>query len=565
MFRQQGTLALATQLIEKLRRREFKVIGPSVSSETFQTWINANEPSEQELRDQITFAEQLEYRPLISLITPVWNPLPRILTSTIRSVVTQTYDRWELCIAGGGSDVIRDLLDQFGMSDHRIHVKHLSRNLGISGNTNAALESAKGEFVGFLDQDDTLAPFALFEVVNYLHQNPGMDFVYSDMDRVDAYGARFDPLFKPEWSPEIMLCANYVVHFCVVRKSVLNKLGRLRSDTDGAQDWDLILRLGEKTDKIGRIPKILYHWRQSPISTATRGLRFKPVAIEAQLRAITQFMSRNNMKGTLCYEKSGSFRVNWSPDYLPMVSIIVFSNIDPKFFRCLHSVKSKSSFDRYEIVVVTSTTSSLVQNSQGIKFIQTSEKNFGTTSNLGAQHSNGNVLIFLDPHSEVITPDWIEEMTGWAMQPLVGAVGCKLISTDKRTIKHGGVILDLPGYLFQGARVRSWSPLGHTDWYRDLSAVSGACLATKKSVFNEMHGFSANVANADVDYCLRAGKNNYRIIYTPFARLTLGDCNCHEYDRTAAGLDADNKSRVSDLYFNPNLSTNKTIPHLKLS
>lgn len=248
-----------------------------------------------------------------------------------------------------------------------------------------------------------------------------------------------------------------------------------------------------------------------------------------------------------------------------MVSIIVFSNIDPKFFRCLHSVKSKSSFDRYEIVVVTSTTSSLVQNSQGIKFIQTSEKNFGTTSNLGAQHSNGNVLIFLDPHSEVITPDWIEEMTGWAMQPLVGAVGCKLISTDKRTIKHGGVILDLPGYLFQGARVRSWSPLGHTDWYRDLSAVSGACLATKKSVFNEMHGFSANVANADVDYCLRAGKNNYRIIYTPFARLTLGDCNCHEYDRTAAGLDADNKSRVSDLYFNPNLSTNKTIPHLKLS
>jgi glycosyltransferase involved in cell wall biosynthesis len=566
VYRQQGVLALATQLIEKVRRREFALLGASVLPDEFEKWIKANEPSSISLTDQIAQISHIEYRPLISLVTPVWNPRPEILKSTIQSVIAQTYDNWELCIADGGSRaIIRDLLNDYAKSDERIHVTSLKKNLGISANTNRAIEAARGEFVGFLDQDDVLAPFALSEIALFLNGQKDSDLIYSDMDRIDADDVRFDPLFKPEWSPEIMLCANYVVHFCAIRRSILLALGGLRSETDGAQDWDLILRLSERTNRIARIPKLLYHWRQSPISTATRGLRFKPVAIEAQLRAITQFMSRNNMKGTLGYEKSGSFRVNWSPDNLPMVSIIVSGDLDPKFFRCLYSVKDKSSFDRYEIVVVASSVSSLAQNSHEIRFIRTSEKDFGAASNLGVQHSNGNLLIFLDPHSEVITPDWIQEMTGWAMQPWAGAVGCKLISRDKRTIKHGGVILGLPGYLFQGAPVRSWSPLGHTDWYRNLSAVSGACLATRRLVFNEMRGFNTNVANADVDYCLRVGKSNYRIIYTPFATLTLDDCNCHEYNRTAAGLDGEYISRIGDPYFNPNLSTDKTIPHLKLT
>jgi glycosyltransferase involved in cell wall biosynthesis len=562
VLRQQGGRALATQLIEKARRREFVVLGDFVPRDDFQKWVTKNEPDEEALSEQVAESHRMQRKPVISLLTPVWNPRPEILEATIRSVLAQTYDQWELCVVDGGSDEeIRQLLREFEKADSRIRVKLLESNLGISGNTNIALDMAKGDYVGFLDQDDTLAPFALFELVKCIHGSPDADLIYSDMDRIDANGARFNPLFKPEWSPEIMLSANYVVHFRVVRGSLLRALGGLRPGLKGAEDWDLIFRLSERTTHVQRIPKILYHWRLSPISAATAGFRIKP-AIGAQLRAISDFMARNKMAGNVQYERSGSFRIIWETYQLPFTSIVVYSpEIDSALERCVQSVSEQSRFKKYEIIVVTPSGDELKHGTR-TRVVRTDKTDFASASNLGARSSTGQVLVFLDRHSQIVSRDWLEEIVGWAMQPSIGAVGCKLISSEQRRIIHGGVVVGLPGYLFEGARERSWTPLGQSEWYRDLTAVSGACLATRREIFEELGGFAETPESIpDIAYCLGSRRKNYRVLYTPFAKLILNNCNCHSSDTRSIT----DPTRRGDPYYNPNLSTDETIPTLKLT
>lgn len=565
VFRQQGGRALATHLIEKTRRREFLVLGESVPRDDFQKWIRQNEPDEDALSEQVAESHRIQRKPVISLLTPVWNPRPEILKSTIRSVLAQTYDQWELCVVDAGSDdEVKQLLHRFERADNRIHVKSVEQNLGISGNTNLAFDMAKGDYVGFLDQDDTLAPFALFELVKCIHDSPDADFIYSDMDRIDANDARLNPLFKPEWSPEIMLSTNYVLHFRVVRSSILRALGGLRSEAEKAEDWDLILRLSERTTHVRRIPKILYHWRQSPVSAAASGLRIKPVAIGGQMRVISEFMARNKMAGSVQYDRSGSFRIKWEAHQLPFTSIVVYSpEIDSALERCIESIGEEPRFKTYEVIVVT-TSSGEPKHRARTRVVRICESDFASASNLGVRSSRGEVLIFLDRHAEIVSRDWLEEIVGWAMQPPIGAVGCKLISRKQRRIIHGGVVIGLPGYLFEGAREKSWTPLGHTEWYRDLTAVSGACLATRREIFEELGGFNAaSGASPDIEYCLSARKKNYRILCTPFAKLILDGCDCRSFDTRTIPTTAD-LIQSGDPYYNPNLATDKTIPTIKL-
>ncbi|MGH8523650.1 MAG: glycosyltransferase, partial [Gammaproteobacteria bacterium] len=323
IIRNEGWRAFLQRARRRLRGERPLVTAPIPID--YQEWIAATEPDARELLRQTDVALTLPYRPLISIITPVWNPEPEHLRQTIDSVMGQTYDNWELCLVDGGSrDLrVRQVLEQFASRNDKIRVKLLEKNLGISGNSNAGLTLASGEFVAFLDHTDLLEPNALWEVAILLNRNPSLDCIYSDEDFVSEDGARrFNPLFKPQWSPDIMLSANYLAHFRVLRRSVVDDLNGERSEMDGAQDWDLLLRLSEKTERISRVPKVLYHWRADSTS-AGGGIDNKPYALGAQIRAVQSHLDRRGLRGQVHQDAEGVMRVRWSVSGDTRVSIII--------------------------------------------------------------------------------------------------------------------------------------------------------------------------------------------------------------------------------------------------
>ena len=566
--RRQGLSSLSMLVMEKIRKREFHILGPSVPDVEYAKWISRNRLSKNDLDEQRLAATKFRYRPLISIITPVWNPPVGYLQDALHSVLSQTYDNWELCIADGASNEgVRHFLRDFA----NVHAKHvkirfLERNLGISENSNNAMEVSRGEFMTFLDHDDLLAPEALFEIVDKLNQMPELDIIYSDTDRVSVKGERTDPLFKPDWSPDLMLSGNYLTHLCLIR-STLAKMLRFRSETDGAQDWDLFLCATEKTSKIAHIPKILYHWREAPSSVSLAGFSAKPYAKNAQLLVVNQYLERHTIHAKARFHRSGCLRLDWNLDERPLISIVLFSlGISPWVKRCIRSIVSRSSYRNFELIVVCGRNA--VDELENVRLIRSDEPlKYDSANNFGARHAKGDILVFLDSSIEVISADWLQELAGWALLPSVGAVGAKILSTDRR-IYHGGVILGLPGYLFQGAREGS-SPLGHTEWYRDFLAVAGGCLATRQELFRELGGFETKIGDeaADVDFCLRATVSGYRIVYTPHAKLILRDIRKSTIP-TAQLLNVPEYRKIilnGDPYFNPNLSYNSATPLLATS
>jgi len=558
--------------LKKATRDESPLLQHSISDSRYADWILRNEPTEEDLLQERRIARRFTYRPLISIVTPVWNPPPEMLKQTIDSVLSQTYDNWELCVADGRSEeTVRLVLQEFARRDKKIKVRFLSGNLGISGNSNAAIDDARGEFIALLDHDDILAPSALFEVVDCLNRNPELDFIYSDKDSMTADGKRFNPFLKPDWSPDMMLSANYVTHLCVIRTSLVKETGGLRTETDGAQDWDLFLRVTERTNRIFHIARVLYHWRQAPQSVSLAGLRAKPYALEAQLLTLNQHLMRNGREGTIECGGSGRFRVKWRLSRQPDVSIIVHCDDEDTgatLDRCLRSIFDKSSYRSFEVVVVchNSQPEALQREFDSVHFLRSDyELDYSSANNLGVKHATGDILVFLDPAVEVLTTDWLEELVGWASQPGIGVVGVKLLSLDQR-ILHSGVVVGLRGYVFDGASEGSWSPYGDTEWYRDYSAVCGSCMATSSRIFNKLGGFEEKLdTDADVDFCLRARRNNYRVLYTPYVRLvlhrphTLSQNVVQVPDLSAYG----ESFKTGDPYFNPNLSYESTVPTLK--
>ncbi len=352
--RNEGLSSLTSQALEKLRMRAFYVLGPSVPDQDYARWIARSEPSDAALAEQPLLAKKFDYHPLISIITPVWNPPLDLLTETLNSVVAQTYENWELCIVDGGSrKEVRDYLREFAKQNKNTRIEFLERNLGISVNSNKALDLARGDFFTFLDHDDLLAPFALFEVVSLLNQNAESAVIYSDSDRMMFDGKRIDPLFKPDWSPDMMLSVNYLTHLCVLSSTLTRSLGGFRPETDGAQDWDLFLRTTEHSDKIAHIPKILYHWREAPSSVSAVGFHAKPYAKTAQLRVVDQYLERNQIDGKAQRHASGALRVRWKLPDSPLVSVIITGTEKTVVRRCVNSVKNKSSYKNFEIIVVT--------------------------------------------------------------------------------------------------------------------------------------------------------------------------------------------------------------------
>jgi GT2 family glycosyltransferase len=555
------------------------------ASGSYDTWIRENEPGEQDLSLQREEARTLLYRPLISVIVPVYETDEDMLVRMIESVRAQTYEDWELCIADGnsGKTYVREKLQEYAGRDKRIKVVFLKENKHIAGNSNEALSLAEGQFIGFLDHDDELAPFALYEIVRLLNADPSLDFIYSDEDKIDAHGRRGSPFFKPDWSPDLLLSVNYICHFTVIRHFLLKEIGGFRNGFDGAQDYDLFLRASTVTSKIAHIPKILYHWRDHEASTATDVSR-KEYADSAGVAALKDFLGAANLQAEVM---PGVVKTNYVVRYpvagRPLVSIIIpFKDKIVLLRKCVESILEKTTYEDYEIILVSNASSeaetfeyldALGRNPRIRVLTFDEEFNYSRINNFGVRYARGSFLLFLNNDTEVIEPEWLTFLLEHAQRKEIGAVGCKLLFPDG-TIQHAGVIVGITGFaghVFAGLPEHAYTAFGSADFLRNCLAVTGACLMTRKEVFDEVGGFDESfiVCGSDVDICLRIHQKGYRNIYVPYAVLYHHEAASRGSCIPSVDFEFSLRSYreflpLRDPYYNPNLTLLKTDCSLKM-
>ena len=553
----------------------------------YKLWIEKNEPNEKDLTEMKKEISNFKYKPKISIIMPTWNTEEIWLRKAIDSVLNQIYENWELCITDGGSSVphVKEVLKIYAEKDKRIKIKFLEKNLGIAGNSNEALKLATGEFIGFLDHDDELAPFALYEVVKLLNINPEIDFIYSDEDKIDRECNRTKPFFKPDYSPDMFLSYNYIAHFTVIRKSLINKVKGFRLGYDGSQDYDLFLRVLECTNKIAHIPKIFYHWRMTETSAAA-STSAKPYAYEAAKRALKDAMERRKIEIEGVYDglRIGTYRVKYKIKGSPEIAIIIPTKDKVEVLKeCIESILTKTEYKHFKIFIIDNNSQEektfdyyeTLKSFSLIKILEYNKPfNFSAIINFAVSKIDNEYILFLNNDTKVITSEWLSAMVEHIQRKEVGAVGAKLLYPDN-TIQHAGVILGLGvgPYRVAGHSHKYISNSANGYFYRphviqNLSAVTGACMLTKKSLFVEVGGFDEKnlpIAFNDVDYCLKLRKKGYLIVYTPYAVL-------YHYESLSRGHeDTPEKQRRflkeikymlkkwgqilnNDPYYNPNLS-----------
>ena len=514
---------------------------------------------------------------------PVYNVDPVWLQKSIDSVTRQIYPNWELCIADDAStrEDTKKLLNNLDRDNGKINVCFMEKNEGISGATNKALAMATGEFIGLLDNDDELAPEALFEVVKLLNEDPEADFIYSDEDKLSAEGKPCEPFFKPDWSPDLLYCHMYTCHFGVYRKEIADRIGGFRKEFDGSQDYDFVLRFIEQIGRIRHIPKILYHWRKVPGSTA-EAYDIKS-SDDASLRALEEAVARTG-GGTV--EKGlhlGTFHVRRKIAGQPLVSIIIPCRDKVEFTkRCFNSIRRMADYHPCEILVVDNCSVEAatreffdeIAGTEGCRVLPYDAPfNYAGINNMAAREATGDVLLFLNNDTEVISREWLVPMLELATRSDVGAVGAKLVFEDD-TIQHAGILLGAGGianHAFYRFPVGRHSYFNQADTIRNCSAVTGACMMTRKGLFLEAGGFDeANcpIAFNDVDYCLRLREQGYMIVYTPYAVL-------YHYEAVSRGSKDDPEANYmekrwghlirNDPYFNPNFSRKRFDFSLKIS
>jgi GT2 family glycosyltransferase len=475
--------------------------------------------------------------PLISVVMPVYQPDPRHLEHAIASVREQTYQQWELCLASDGPapGEIADLLAAAVAADPRIRLTGLPARGGISSASNAALSLAHGEYVAFLDDDDELAPDALLLVAEAINRNPEAGFLYSDEDKISAIGHRYEPFFKPGWSPDLLLSENYVCHLLVARRDLVEAAGGLRSGFDGSQDHDLVLRLAERTGNIVHIPKVLYHWRAVDGSAALVS-GAKPHAAGASCRAVEEHLERTGLAARVePGAAEGRLRVRYAIPPGSRVSVIVPSGGNAgALTRCLESLHAKTSYRDYEVLVIDNSRGhriarlvrSFAREGLAVRCLDWRDRpfNFSAMNNAAARECGTPLLLFLNDDTRVIDPAWLEALVELGARPGTGAVGAKLLYPDGR-IQHAGIVMGVfhnCGHAFRGLTGDARHYFDFPDVIRNVSAVTGACMLVRASAFWEAGGFDEirfPISFNDVDLCLRLGQRGYRILYTPHALL----------------------------------------------
>ncbi|MFG5459649.1 glycosyltransferase family 2 protein [Enterococcus faecalis] len=566
--------------IEKLRNQA-----------SYPNWLARNEVLDIEAMTQeiATF----HYQPKISIAMPVYNVEEKWLRLCIDSILNQVYTNWELCMADDASTDpnVKNILTEYQQLDERIRVVFREQNGHISEATNSALAIATGEFVALLDNDDELAINAFYEVVKVLNENPELDLIYSDEDKIDMDGNRSDPAFKPDWSPDLLLGTNYISHLGVYRRSILEEIGGFRKGYEGSQDYDLVLRFTEKTTKerITHIPKVLYYWRMLPTSTAV-DQGSKGYAFEAGLRAVQDALVRRGINGHATHgAANGLYDVYYDIESEKLVSIIIPTKNGYKDVqRCVSSIIEKTTYQNYEIIMADNGSTDpkmhelyaeFEQQLPGRFFVESIDIpfNFSTINNRAAKKAHGEYLLFLNNDTEVITENWLTLMVSFAQQERIGCVGAKLLYPNN-TVQHAGVILGLGGVAGHGHYGYPHGDLGYFGRLAinvNYSAVTAACLLMKKADFDAVGGFEEafTVAFNDVDLCLKVqalGRDN----------VWLHEAELYHFESQTRGYDDKGKKKKrfeqekvmmeekwgplieNDPFYNPNLT--RDIPNFSL-
>jgi GT2 family glycosyltransferase len=544
---------------------------PSLDTQ-FKVWLQQHQLKPADIDSMRSELETFTHTPLFTIIIPVYNTEAVWLRRAIESVQAQLYQNWEMCIVNDAStkNHVMPILDAYARSDPKIRVNHLLENRGIAGASSEALDMARGEFVGLLDHDDELTPDALFEVASRLNQNPELDLVYSDEDKLTADGVRVEPFFKPDWSPDLLLSMNYITHFAIFRRSLLEATGGFRPGYEGAQDHDLLLRVTEKTDRIAHVPKILYHWRMADASSASSA-NAKPFASESGRRALEDALKRRGHEAAVEIIAPGRYRARYKIHKSPPVSIIIPTKDQFRLLRqCVASIEEKTSYYPYEIVIIDNNSidpetvhllDALSDKHRVLRY--PGPFNFSAINNFGAKQAKGELLLFLNDDTQVIDGEWLAALVEQAQRPEVGAVGAKLLYPDN-SIQHAGVTLGIcggAGHAFRRLPNNGTAYFGLADITRNCSAVTAACMIIPRKVFDEVGGFDEElkVVCNDVDLCLRIREQGYLVVYTPFAVLyhfesaTRGrlrptreeELFCRRWSETI---------RLGDPYYNPSLT-----------
>jgi GT2 family glycosyltransferase len=538
----------------------------------YEVWLQLHHLTDANLEGMRRAARDLPYQPLISILTPVYETDEALLRSAIESVRAQVYGKWELCLVDDGSRSphVKSVLDEYAAMDPRIRVEHLPQNQGIAEASAQALRMATGEFAGLFDHDDELSPDALFEVAKLLSQNRDVDLIYSDEDKIDAKGHRLEPFFKPEWSPDLLLSMNYITHFAVLRRCLLSEVGGFRRGYDGSQDYDLLLRFTEQTNRIAHIPKVLYHWRRVGGSVAVSP-HVKSYAHEAGRRALEDALERRGSAASADGLDAGRYRVRYRLEGTPLVSIIIPTRDASHLLQqCLQSIEHKTAYERYEVIILDNESS----DPATARYFETiavkhrvyrvpGDFNFSAINNFGVSMASGDFLLFLNNDVQVSEAGWLGAMLEQAQRAEVGAVGAKLLYPDGR-IQHAGIVLGLlggTGHAFRFQRPDEPGYHSFSDVVRNCSAVTGACMMVRRRVFEEVGGFDQRfkVAYNDVDLCLRLRQRGFLIVYTPFAVLY------HHESATRGTLQPPEEEALywkswgqvvssGDPYYNPNLT-----------
>jgi glycosyltransferase involved in cell wall biosynthesis/2-polyprenyl-3-methyl-5-hydroxy-6-metoxy-1,4-benzoquinol methylase len=554
---------------------------PNVNRQ-YQVWLEHHQLKPADIERMRAALETFTHIPLISIVIPVYNTEEVWLRRAIESVQAQVCQNWEICMVNDASTKshIMPILDGYAASDPRIRVKHLSKRTGITGASYEALAMARGEFVGLLDHDDELTPDALWEITSWLNRIPDLDLLYSDEDKLTTDGARVDPFFKPDWSPDLLLSMNYITHFAVFRRGVLESIGGFKSEYEGAQDHDLLLRFTEQTNRIVHIPKILYHWRMGHSSSASSASA-KPFASESGRRAIEDALQRRGYQASVEILSSGRYRTRYKIQKPSLVSIIIPTKDQLRLLRqCLVSIEEKTSYHPYEIIIIDNNG----RDPETIQYLDALSDqhrvlhypqpfNFSAINNFGADQAKGEYLLFLNDDTQVIDGEWLAALVEQAQRPEVGAVGAKLLYPDNR-IQHGGVILGIfggAGHAFRNLPDNRTAYFGLADLARNCSAVTAACMMVSRKLFMEIGGFDEQlkVVYNDVDLCLRMRQRGYLILYTPFAVLYHFESATRGRLRPVREEELfcrrwDDVIRLGDPYYNPSLTLTREDWSLRL-
>lgn len=530
-----------------IEMKRYMVMGTAAEPENlYQMWIENNEPSKEELEEQRN--TKFKINPKISIIIPMYNTPINFFEELVNNLIDQTYTNWELCLADGSPEK-NEKLEKIYKKDERIKYKFIGENKGIAGNTNEALSLVTGDFVALLDHDDLLPIFSLYEIVKCINENPDVEFIYTDEDKFEKLGGkRYDPYFKSDFAPDTLRANNFICHFSVFKKELMDKLGGFRSKYDGAQDYDILLRMSEETNNIIHIPKILYHWRVHSLSTAKSGGTAKPYAYEAGTKAIQDHIDRIGLKGTVESGNTlGTYKVNYEIQGNPKVSIVIPNKDYVKTLKvCINSIKKLTTYENYEIIIVENNSEEnetfeyykKIDGKDKIKVVYFPEKEFNYSKiiNFGVKNSTGDYIVQLNNDTELLTPNWLQEMLGFAQRDDVGAVGAELFYPDN-TIQHAGIIIGIggvAGHVFKNLPKGIHGYFSKDAMIQNLSAVTAACIMTPKSIYDEVGYMDEKfkVAFNDVDFCLKIRQTGKLIVYNPYVQFTHYESKSRGFEDT---------------------------------